>query len=166
MDRLAVAAACQVDPDTGLESDAAEQCLFRFGPNVLASSSPAARWRRVVDELNGPIVTLLLVAAAISTLAWSLEGPRRLPVETNVGLVVVVSIVAISLGQASKAADAVEALAKITEARVTVLRSGPLHVVPKADLAPGDIVKLARGDQVGTDTRLLTSAPCVLLKPL
>lgn len=72
-------------------------------------------------------------------------------------LLVVTFNVGIGLVQESRAADAVAALAKMTEAHSTVIRDGELWDIPATDVVPGDILQLAEGDEVGADARLLAA---------
>ncbi len=60
--------------------------------------------------------------------------------------------------QENRAADAVKALAAMTEVMATVIREGEPVQVRAVDLVPGDILSLAEGDQVGADARLISQS--------
>ena len=59
--------------------------------------------------------------------------------------------------QESKAAKALEALAKMTVTEASILRSGEVRRIPSVELVPGDIVLLQSGDKVPADLRLFRS---------
>ncbi|GAA3655495.1 cation-translocating P-type ATPase [Microbacterium marinilacus] len=147
-----------VDPERGLTADEAASRLAEHGPNELRGTPPVPLWRRVLTQLRDPLVVLLLVAAAVSVVAWVVEGAEGIPVDAIVVLAVIAFNVVIGLVQESRAADAVAALAVMTRAQSTVLRDGELATVPAAELVPGDVLQLAEGDQVGADARLARGA--------
>ncbi|QBR75011.1 cation-translocating P-type ATPase [Microbacterium sediminis] len=157
-DATDVARAMDVDPERGLGAGEAARRLAEHGPNELRGTPPVPLWRRVLAQLNDPLVILLLIAAGISVVAWLIEGAHGAPVDAIVVLAVIVFNVIIGLVQEARAADAVAALAVMTRAHATVLRDGELVVIPAGELVPGDILQLAEGDQVGADARLLRSS--------
>ncbi|MFT3942583.1 MAG: cation-translocating P-type ATPase [Ancrocorticia sp.] len=149
--------AMQTDPERGLSRNEAQRRLEQFGTNELRGTPPVPLWQRVVAQLKDPLVILLILAALISATAWVLEGAHGAPIEAIVVLLVVAFNVGIGLVQESRAADAVAALAKMTEAHSTVIRDGELWDIPATELVPGDILQLAEGDEVGADARLLAA---------
>lgn len=150
----AVATAFHVKRDAGLSGDRAAALLAEHGPNELRSAGRTPLIKRILAQLKDPLVILLLIAAVISVGAWALEGAHGAPIEALVVVLVVVFNVVIGLVQESKAADAVAALASMTEARATVLRDGRRQTIPGHDVVPGDVLCLAEGDQVAADARL------------
>ncbi|UNX54950.1 cation-translocating P-type ATPase [Georgenia sp. TF02-10] len=146
-----------VDPDTGLTSAEATRRLEADGPNELRSAPPVPLWRKVLGQLQDPLVYLLLLAIVISVAAWAAEGASGLPVDAIVIAAVVILNAVLGLVQESRAADAVAALRTMTQATSTVLRDGELRTVPAAELVRGDVLVLGEGDAVGADARLLTA---------
>ncbi|MFN8047128.1 MAG: cation-translocating P-type ATPase [Ancrocorticia sp.] len=147
----------RTDPDRGLSRQEAQRRLEEYGSNELRGQPPVPLWRRALEQLKDPLVILLILAALISGTAWVLEGAHGAPIEAIVVLLVVTFNVGIGLVQESRAADAVAALAKMTEAHSTVIRDGELWDIPATDVVPGDILQLAEGDEVGADARLLAA---------
>ena len=147
----------RTDPDRGLSRQEAQRRLEEYGSNQLRGQPPVPLWRRALEQLKDPLVILLILAALISGTAWVLEGAHGAPIEAIVVLLVVTFNVGIGLVQESRAADAVAALAKMTEAHSTVIRDGELWDIPATDVVPGDILQLAEGDEVGADARLLAA---------
>ncbi|WOP18898.1 cation-translocating P-type ATPase [Raineyella sp. LH-20] len=154
----ALAADLRVDPEQGLSSAEAAARLVTYGPNVLRGTPPEPGWHRLVRQFQDPLVYLLLVAVAISVLAWLVEGATGVPVDALVIVTILLVNAMIGLVQEHKALDAVAALRTLTAARSTVLRDGRRLTVPAADLVPGDVLLLAEGDTVGADARLVSCA--------
>jgi magnesium-transporting ATPase (P-type) len=66
MDTAAVSAALNVSPERGLAEDEAVRRLAQHGPNELRAAASVPRWRRVVAQLEDPLIYLLIGAIAIS----------------------------------------------------------------------------------------------------
>ncbi len=145
------------DPEHGLTAAEVAVRQQQYGPNELRSRPPTPLWQRVVQQFRDPLVYLLLVAIGISTLVWILEGARGAPVDALVILVILVANAAIGFVQQARAADAVAALARMTEVNSTVIRDGARCSVPSRDLVPGDVLCLSEGDAVGADARIVTA---------
>ena len=111
-------------------------------------------WRKIIAQFQSPLIYLLLVAVAISVLAWLAEGAAGLPIDAIVIAAVILFNGILGFVQENKAEDAVAALQSMTAASSTVLRDGELCTVPSADIVRGDILVLGEGDSVGADARL------------
>ncbi len=145
----------RTDADNGLTPDEAARRLAEIGPNELRSTPPTPLWRKILDQFTDPLVVLLLVAIAISTVAWVMEGATGAPIDSIVILAVLVLNAVIGLVQEGRANDAVAALQEMTTATAQVIRGGSRQEVRAEDLVPGDIILLGEGDQVPADARLL-----------
>ncbi len=153
-----VAASGGVDPASGLDSDEAAARLAGDGPNELRSAPPVPLWRKILAQFADPLVYLLLVAVAISVVAWVVEGAEGVPVDAIVIVAVLLANAAIGLAQEAKAADAVAALRRLTVAVSTVVRDGRLAQVPTTELVVGDVLSLSEGDAVGADARVIEAS--------
>lgn len=151
-------AALKTDLVQGLTTAEAQRRLETGGPNELRSRPPEPLWHRVLRQFQDPLVYLLLVAMAISLVAWILEGATGAPVDVIViGLIVVANAV-IGLVQESKAESAVAALSKLTAATASVVRDGLVTTVPARELVRGDLLVLSEGDAVGADARVVEAS--------
>ena len=154
-----VAAALEVDVDTGLSAQQAASRLAHDGPNELRSAPRVPAWRRVLAQFQDPLIYLLLAAVAVALVAWWVEGPAAGKSGWPVDAIVIAAVVLLNgvIGhvQEAKAQNAVAALAKMTAATASVLRDGKPQRVPSAELVRGDVLLLAEGDAVGADARLL-----------
>ncbi|MCE9519566.1 MAG: HAD-IC family P-type ATPase [Verrucomicrobia bacterium] len=139
------------DTRAGLASDEARRRLAAHGPNIL----PEARRRTMVEiflqQFASPMIYVLFAAAAVSWVAGK-HG------DAVVILLVVLLNAVIGSFQEGRASQSMEALRKLSELCMRVLRDGREHMMPARDLVPGDILLLAAGDAVGADARLLEAA--------
>jgi Ca2+-transporting ATPase len=134
-----VASALGADLDRGLSEQEAEARRLRFGRNALDESAPEPGWRRVVRQLRDPLTVLLLVAAALSLLAWLFERETHWPYEATTVLAVVLLNSVLAVVQEGRAERALSALADLTPASALVLRAGIPTPVPAVLLVPGDV---------------------------
>lgn len=138
------------DQKNGLSSQEAKQRLEKYGPNALAEKKGKSFFAKLIEQLLDPMVIILLVAAAVS----SLQGDM---VETLIILAIVVLNSGLSLYQEGKAENSLKALQNMSAPHAKVIRDGRIQSVPAHDLVPGDIVSLETGDIVPADIRLLDS---------
>jgi Ca2+-transporting ATPase len=150
-----VAKALGTDPVAGLAGPEAARRLREDGRNALHAAPTVAPWRRMVSHFRDPLVYLLLVAIAIAVAAWLVEGGHGWPTDAIVIATVVLLNAAIGYFQEAKAANAVAALARMTQASSAVVRDGREFRVPSEELVRGDLLVLGEGDAVGADARLL-----------
>ncbi|MCS6948649.1 MAG: cation-transporting P-type ATPase, partial [Steroidobacteraceae bacterium] len=69
------------DVTTGLSAEAAQRALREFGPNTLPERPPPPFWRRLVAQLSGPLIYLLLFALLFDLTMWFIEGAQQVPLE-------------------------------------------------------------------------------------
>jgi Ca2+-transporting ATPase len=157
-DPAAVAAALGTDPDAGLTNDEAGARLSRFGPNRLELERPVPAWRKFLLQFKSPLVYLLLVAVAISFVAWVIDGAHGAPFEAIVIALILFANAVLGYAQEARAEQAVAALQQMTTPMSTVVRDGVAHRVETAAIVLGDVLLLAEGDSVGADGRLIEAA--------
>ncbi len=145
------------EADNGLPQAEAERRRAVFGPNELESAAPLPWWRRLTRQFADPLVILLVVAVAISLLAWLLEGAEGAPYEALVIGVIIVANAAIGLWQEAKAEAAVAALARMAAPHARVVRDGVVVEVATNAVVPGDVMVLSEGDAVCADARLIAA---------
>ncbi|MDJ0767336.1 MAG: cation-translocating P-type ATPase [Ilumatobacter sp.] len=150
--------AVAADLAQGLTSEEAAERLERDGPNEIAAAPPTPWWIRLGRQFTDPLVVLLLIAIAISFVAWWSEGADGTPLEVVVIAAIVILNAGIGYWQEAKAIEAVAALRRLSATHATVLRDGQVMHIPTADLVVGDVVALAEGDAVGADCRLTSAA--------
>ncbi|AQP45554.1 cation-translocating P-type ATPase [Tessaracoccus flavus] len=148
----------RTDADDGLSPDEAERRLRDEGPNELRSAPPMPLWRRILAQFQDPLIYLLLIAVAISTVAWWIEGAEGLPVDALVITLVVIANAVLGFIQESRAEQAVAALQAMTHPHATVVRGGQTTEITAGEVVRGDILLLSEGDSVAADGRLLQAS--------
>ncbi|MGY1704834.1 cation-translocating P-type ATPase [Geodermatophilus sp. SYSU D00697] len=145
-----VAAAAAVDPATGLDDATAAARLAAEGPNEVQTHRPVSLARSVLTQLTDTLILVLLGAAVLTAVAGDL-------VDLAVILLVVVANTTLGVVQERRALRAVAALGQLVAPSARVLRGGRDRWVPTRELVRGDVLRLAAGDVVGADARLLRS---------
>lgn len=146
------------DISAGLSTADATSRLETYGQNTLDASDPIPFLTKLAAQFRDPLVGLLLVATAISLVAWFLDDESSVPIDAIVIVVIVIANAALGLWQEAKAEDAIAALQSLTETHSTVRRDGEVMSVASSELVPGDILLLGEGDAVGADARLVEVA--------
>lgn len=140
----------QTDALRGLSAGQAVERMAKYGPNRLKDQEKKSLGRRAAEQLNDPLIMILMVAMAISMMLGEFGDA-----------IIIVAVVALNAAvgiiQEGKAGRAVEALKQISEPRATVLRDGVPKCIPSHELVPGDIVLLEAGNRVPADLRLIES---------
>jgi P-type Ca2+ transporter type 2C len=141
----------------GLPPALAAQRLETYGPNELPRARRRAVWRDLAAQFTDLFAVVLLVASAITFLAYGLQRPRdagTLQLAVAI-LAVVVLNAAIGFAQEYSAERTAQALAAMVPHACRVLRGGERLEVPARDLVPGDVVVLEAGDAVSADCRVV-----------
>ncbi len=152
------AAALATDPATGLAADEASRRLETYGPNALPESPPTPFWRRLVGQLKGFVVLILLFAAIVSLAVYFLEPEPLGWLDSVVIMAIVVLNSFVGALQDSRAEKALQSLKKMAAPEAHVVRNGVRTTVPARDLVPGDVVVLEAGSVIPADLRLADSA--------
>lgn len=140
----------------GLSQEEALKRQQTYGKNQLVQPEKESLLRRFLNQLNDPMVIILLVAAAISGVLGVIHGEGM--ADVIIILIVVVINSVLGVYQENKAEEAIEALKKMTAATSKVERDGKRMVLESAEIVPGDIIYLEAGDAVPADGRIVESA--------
>lgn len=145
----------ETDKDKGLTRREAMERKTKYGANRLKDQEQKSLGQMIVEQLNDPLILILVVAMAISLMLHELG-------DAIIIVTVVVLNAAVGIIQEGKAGKAVEALKKISSPQAVVLREGERVKIPAEDLVQGDIVLLEAGNMVPADLRLIdTNGICV-----
>lgn len=136
------------DVPNGLSVQEASKRLEKYGPNILDQEEKQTVWGMVLEQLNEPMILILVVAAAISMLLREYG-------DTAIIISVIALNTVIGVLQEGKARHAMAELSKLTAPSAFVKRNGVLKKIQASTLVPGDIVKLDAGMQVPADIRLI-----------
>ncbi len=145
-----VVALVKSDAEKGLDRIEVEARQKHYGANAIPVRGGPGALLRFLLQFHQPLLYILLAAASITAFLdeW---------VDASVIFGVVLVNAIIGFLQESKAAKALEALARTTLTEARVIRGGETRNVPSTELVPGDIVLLQSGDKVPADLRLLRS---------
>ncbi|QKV90599.1 cation-transporting P-type ATPase [Streptomyces sp. NA02950] len=141
----------------GLTSADAEARRDHFGPNELPTAGRRALWRDLGRQFTDLFAMVLLVASAITFLAYVLQEPRDVgTLQLALAILAVVALnAAIGFAQEYSAERTAESLQAMVPHTCRVLRDGEPQELPAEHLVPGDIVVLDAGDAVSADCRLI-----------
>ena len=153
----AVLATLKSDREHGLSDSEARERLSKFGRNELEAAAHDPWWWKLAAQFADTLVILLLVATAISTALWLMEGESALPYEAFAILGIVLLNAILGYAQESRAEAAVAALRAMSAADATVMRNAQQQRVPAAELVPGDIILIEEGDTIPADARVIGS---------
>jgi len=134
--------------ETGLSEEDAARRLEVYGPNEVAQEHRAGSLRLLGHACANPLVILLLVLAVVSFLTGDMRAG-------TVMLIMVVLGVILRFAQETRADEAAAKLKAMISVTATVVRDGRTREVPLHELVPGDVVRLAAGDMIPADARIL-----------
>ncbi len=156
----------------GLSSLQAQLRFARLGPNQIARQQPVSWFRQLLATFRNPLVALLAAMAALSLLS----GDRKAAL--IIGTMIIFSV-SLRFSQEYRSLRAAEGLRRLVHTTATVLRHDPHkditpglaadlglqlegaaagpQEIPIERLVPGDLVRLAAGDMIPADVRLLQS---------
>ena len=135
---------------SGLSTAEADSRLKRFGTNEIAREKHQSALMRLLGNIKNPLVLLLLALGVLSFLT----GDQR---ATVVIFVMVVLGVVLRFFQEMRADNAAEKLKAMVSNTATLVRDGKEAEVSLKMLVPGDIIRLAAGDMVPADVRVLSA---------
>ncbi|MFE9924814.1 cation-translocating P-type ATPase [Streptomyces sp. NPDC005774] len=141
----------------GLTPADATALQARLGPNELPSAGRSRVWRQLAGQFTDLFALVLLVASAITFLAYGLQDPREAgTLQLAVAILCVVVLnAAIGFAQEYSAERTAESLQAMVRHTCRVLREGERREVSSQELVPGDVVVLEAGDAVPADCRLV-----------
>lgn len=134
----------------GLSEEAAANRLIEVGPNVVAANGHRGWPWRLLTATRNPLVILLIVLATISFATGDVRAG------TVMGLMVILGVL-LRFVQETRAGVAAEKLKAMINVTAAVVRGGREEEIPLKQLVPGDVVKLAAGDMIPADVRLIAA---------
>jgi Mg2+-importing ATPase len=137
-------------PDRGLTSIEAARRLTEYGRNEVVEHRRRSLVAQLSRRLASPLVAILLVASVISGALGDLVNAAI------VMAIVLVSIV-VELFQTTRSEHAAEALRARVAQTATVCRDDVWCELPRAELVPGDLIRLSAGDLIPADASVLSA---------
>ena len=135
----------------GLSSAEAAVRLKRDGRNEMREARKKTAIESFFEQLNDPLIYVLIVAAVVSVLLGEVSDA------VIIGVVVVLNAM-VGMLQEGKARKALESLKKLASPKAMVIRDGRRMEIPAAELVKGDLVYLEAGTQIPADMRLTATS--------
>src|ERR1035437_2041780 len=135
---------------SGLSAVVAASRLKQYGFNEIAREKHESALIRLLSNVKNPLVILLTALGVVSFLT----GDQR---ATVVIFVMVLLGVGLRFVQEMRADHAAEQLKAMVSNTATVVRDGQESELSLKLLVPGDVVRLAAGDMVPADVRVLSA---------
>ena len=135
---------------SGLSEAEAESRLKQFGTNEIAREKRQSALMRLLVNIANPLVLLLSALGVLSFLTGDLRA-------TVVIFVMVLLGVVLRFFQEMRADNAAEKLKAMVSNTATLVRGGKEAEVSLKMLVPGDIIRLAAGDMVPADARVISA---------
>lgn len=133
---------------TGLTQVEAKRLLAQYGANEPSPVVRTAPLFQLLVLLANPLAIVLLVASAISAALGEV-------INASIIVAMVLLSVALNFIQTYRSQKAVESIRKEVAPTANVLRDGRWIEVPRREIVPGDVIRLAAGDLVPADAKLL-----------
>jgi len=134
----------------GLTQAEADSRLKQYGPNEIAREKRQSALTRLLSNVKNPLVLLLSALGVLSFLTGDVRA-------TVVIFVMVILGVVLRFCQEIRADNAAEKLKAMVSNTATLMRDGKEVELPLKILVPGDIIRLAAGDMVPADVRVLAA---------
>ena len=131
------------------EAEAAERAE-KYGPNEVASEEKHGWFHRLYTASRNPLVILLTVLAILAFATGDFRAG-------TVMLLMVILGLSLRFVQETRADNAAAKLKAMISVTATAIRDGQPKEIPLRQLVPGDIVKLACGDMIPGDVRLISA---------
>jgi len=141
----------------GLTTDEAEARLVEHGPNIVAADARKSMWMLLWHAVINPLVLLLAVLAVVSFAT----GDMRAGIVMSLMIVLGVGLKLIQERKADTVAAKLKAMISVTTA---IVRDGQTQELPVSHLVPGDVVKLAAGDMIPADVRIVTAKDLFIIQ--
>ena len=135
---------------TGLSAAEVATRARQYGPNEIAREKKTSLGGRLLDNVKNPLVILLTALGVIVFITGDVPG-------TIVIFVMVVLGIVLRFFQELRADNAAEKLKAMVSTTTTVVRDGKATEVSLKELVPGDVVRLAAGDMVPADARVIAA---------
>jgi Mg2+-importing ATPase len=134
----------------GLSEAEAAARLKQVGTNEIAREKRQSILMRLLSNIRNPLVLLLLALGVLSYLTGDLRAMVVIFVMVILGVV-------LRFFQEMRADNAAEKLKAMVSNTATLVRDGKEAEVSLKMLVPGDIIRLAAGDMVPADVRVLSA---------
>ena len=133
-----------------LSTTEARARLVQFGPNELVRPRRVGGWRELLRGHASPLMIILLGASVLAASVGEVT-------DATIIIVTVLLGAALDAYQTTRSSAAVERLRQSVIPTATACRDRQWIDLPRRELVPGDVIRVAAGDVVPADARLVSS---------
>ncbi|OCA95041.1 magnesium-translocating P-type ATPase [Actinobaculum suis] len=143
--------------ESGVTTPQVEPLRKEFGSNTFSSQRGPSLWKLIRESYCGPFSIILFVLAIITFLTDFVYAPAGEKDFSSPLIVLIILIISgtISLVQSVRSHKATAELEKLVHVTAAVYRDGEYREIPTEEIVCGDRVKLAAGDIIPADMRLI-----------
>lgn len=137
--------------DTSVEKGLTKEEIIKRqknGRNELTATKPISLFMKILDQLNEPMIYILIAAAAVSAIMKEIS-------DAIIIMIVIVLNAAVGLVQEDRAQKSLDALKKLSTPKTLVKRDGIVEEIPVEELVLGDIILIEAGRYIPADLRLV-----------
>ncbi|MBN1315479.1 MAG: ATPase, partial [Anaerolineales bacterium] len=135
----------------GLTDGDAGDRLIQVGFNRLVAEKKIIFWKEFVEELQEPMVLMLLVTGVLYAIWGEITDAITI-------FAIILTLNTVEVVNEIRSKKAIASLRKLADPTASVRRSGRYREIPVEQLVPGDLVLLQAGRRVPADARLVESA--------
>eukprot|EP00486_Rosalina_sp_Unknown_P001317 CAMPEP_0201569188 /NCGR_PEP_ID=MMETSP0190_2-20130828/10729_1 /ASSEMBLY_ACC=CAM_ASM_000263 /TAXON_ID=37353 /ORGANISM="Rosalina sp." /LENGTH=840 /DNA_ID=CAMNT_0047991231 /DNA_START=76 /DNA_END=2595 /DNA_ORIENTATION=+ len=146
------------DPKDGLTSQQVDEYRSKHGKNELPPPARTSWIELIIKQFEDLLVLILLGSAVVSLILGFLEDKDsyfEIFIEPSVILLILFANAIVGVWQESSAEEAIERLKEFEAKSANVIRDGKSMTIDRGDLVPGDLVKLAVGQKIPADCRII-----------
>jgi Ca2+-transporting ATPase len=133
--------------ESGLSTEEAQRLLETTGPNELYRPKPVRFWDIFLEEIQEPMMILLLITGVIYSILGNLGDAATI-------FVVIFLLVLSEVVTEFRAKRAIASLADIAALTATVKRDGKVTEIRSTRIVPGDLLILTTGTKIAADGRV------------
>lgn len=138
----------KTDSTNGITEEDAKERQEIFGLNIIEDTKDSKVFSILFNQFKSPLILILIFAGVVTILISHYKDSFFI-----FGAVIANAV--LGFYQEYKAEKALSELKTYLKQRTRVIRGGVEYEIDVPDLVPGDIIRLAQGDRVPADARLL-----------
>lgn len=134
----------------GLSTTQVEEFRTKYGTNAMTPPVREPLWKQYLEKFDDPIIKILLLAVAVSTVVSIVKGSGLLD---TVGIIIAILLsTGISFFNEYRSSKEFDVLnAHRDDVAIKVIRDGHPSSVPSRDIVVGDLILLEAGDALPAD---------------
>src|SRR3989338_11052413 len=138
----------ETNTKSGLSVREARDRLEAYGRNIFETSKRTSKIKIFLSQLKSPLILILIIAGIVTL------GISHYRDAIFIFIAVVVNSF-LGFWQENKAENALAQLKTYLKQRARVIREGKEREINAEEIVPGDIIRLAQGDRVPADARII-----------